>query len=130
MVAIAPSIQPQLTGEKRVALRSLDWQAYQQILHALPPSRAARLTYDRGILEITTPLEDHEFASELIGLFIRVLVSVMGLKLKSIGSTTSNREELDRGAEPDCAYYITNQPLVAGRKVDFAQDPPLISSLK
>nr|WP_241829221.1 hypothetical protein [Desertifilum tharense] len=55
-----------LHGEKRVALRGLTWQAYQQILHALPQTRAARLTYDRGTLEITMPLEDHEFALRLI----------------------------------------------------------------
>jgi Uma2 family endonuclease len=31
---------------------------------------------------------------------------------------------LKKGAEPDNAYYIQNQPLVKGRNVDFAQDPP------
>lgn len=111
-------------GEKRVALHSLTWGAYQQIHQALPQMRAARLTYDRGTLEIVMPLEDHEHASELIGLFIRILVGSMGLKLKSMRSTTLDREDLDRGAEPDNAYYIQNQPRVAGRTVDLAQDPP------
>lgn len=124
---MANTVFPQpltLYGEKRVALRSLTWQAYQQILHALPQSRAARLTYDRGTLEITMPLEDHEFAIRLIELFIRILVVEMGMKIKTMGSTTMDREELQRGAEPDCAYYIQNQPQVAGRNVDFAEDPP------
>ena len=66
-------------GEKRVVLQGLNWQAYQQILSALPQSRAARLIYDCGILEITMPLEIHEYCSELIGLFIRILVMEMGL---------------------------------------------------
>ena len=44
-------------GENRVALRGISWLVYQQILNDLPQSRAARLTYDRGILEITMPLE-------------------------------------------------------------------------
>jgi Uma2 family endonuclease len=35
-----------------------------------------------------------------------------------------NYSDQDRGAEPDNAYYIQNQPLVKGRKVDFSQDPP------
>jgi Uma2 family endonuclease len=120
------SSKPQaiLSGEKRVTLHGLNWQAYQQILHALPQSRAARLTYDRGTLEITMPLENHEFASELIGLFIRILVIEAGSKLKSMGSTTLDREDLNRGSEPDKAYYIQNQPNVTGRTVDLAQDPP------
>jgi Uma2 family endonuclease len=41
-----------------------------------------------------------------------------------MGSTTLDRSDLERGAEPDNAYYIQNQPLVAGRKVDLATDPP------
>lgn len=119
--ASAPAIQ---SGEKRVTLHHLNWQSYQQILHALPQTRAARLTYDRGTLEISMPLEDHEFASELIGLFIRILIVESGMKVKSMRSTTLDREDLDRGSEPDNAYYIQNQPSVAGRKVDLKQDPP------
>jgi Uma2 family endonuclease len=111
-------------SEKRVAFHHLNWQAYQQILHALPQSRATRLIYDRGILEITMPSELHEFARELISRFIYFLVSELGLNLKTLGSTTLDREDLDRGAEPDNAYYIQNQPLVAGRTVDLSVDPP------
>lgn len=110
--------------EKRVILNNLTWESYQQILHALPQKRSSHLTYDCGILEITMPLETHEWASELIGLFIRILAVEMGLKLKSMRSTTINRQDLDRGAEPGCAYYIQNQPKVAGKTIDFSQDPP------
>jgi Uma2 family endonuclease len=124
MVVTTASQANQQSGEKRVTLQGLTWEAYQQILHALPQSRAARLTYDCGTLEITMPLEDHEFACELIGLFIRILVGEMGLKLKSMGSTTLDRKDLNRGAEPDNAYYIQHQSLVAGRKVNLVQDPP------
>jgi Uma2 family endonuclease len=115
---------PKPVGEKRVAFHHLNWQAYQQILEALGESRSARLTYDRGILEITMPLEDHEFAARLIERFIYFLVLEMGLKIKTMGSTTLEREDLDRSPEPDNAYYIQNQPLVAGRKVNLQEDPP------
>lgn len=126
-MAIAPLLPqtiPQLVGEKRVVFHHLTWQGYQQILQALGENRAARLTYDRGMLEITTPLEEHEFAAELIGRFIYFLVSELGLKIKSMRSTTLEREDLDRSPEPDNAYYIQNQPLVAGRTVDLTRDPP------
>jgi Uma2 family endonuclease len=113
-----------LVGERRVALQGITWQAYQTILHALPQTRAARLTFDDGTLEIAMPLEIHEQGSELIGLFIRILVVEMGLKVKSMRSTTLDREDLNRGAEPDNAYYIQNQPKVAGRSINLAQDPP------
>lgn len=125
MVTSAPNTQTNIApGEKRVTLRGLDWQAYQQIYQALPQTRAARFTYDRGALEITMPLEDHEFAVRLIELFIRILVVEQGLKIKTLGSTTLDREDLDRGAEPDNAYYIQNQPLVMGKIIDLQTDPP------
>ncbi|MEL7511704.1 MAG: Uma2 family endonuclease [Cyanobacteria bacterium J06554_3] len=124
---LKPANQPKSespTGEQRVVFNGISWAQYQQILTALPPSRAARLVYACGTLEISMPLEDHEQASEMINIFIRVLVLEMGLKLKSMGSTTLDRQDLDRGSEPDKAYYIQNQPLVAGRKVNLKKDPP------
>ncbi len=120
----AASVTPQPVGEKRVAFHHLNWQAYQQILQALGDRRGARLTYDRGKLEITMPLEDHEFAAELIGRFVYFLVTELGQKIKSMRSTTLEREDLDRSPEPDHAFYIQNWPAVAGRNVDFATDPP------
>ncbi|MGK7876239.1 MAG: Uma2 family endonuclease [Xenococcaceae cyanobacterium] len=50
--------------------------------------------------------------------------SLMGRKIKTMGSTTLDREDLDRGAELDKAYYIQNQAKVAGKTVDLKQDPP------
>ncbi|MEM9002292.1 MAG: Uma2 family endonuclease [Cyanobacteria bacterium P01_F01_bin.86] len=113
-----------LIGEKRVIFYRLDWHAYQQILNALGNHRTARLHYLCGTLEITMPLEDHEFLSELIGRFIYFLVSELGQKIKTMGSTTLEREHLNRGAEPDKAYYIQNQAKVAGKTVDLKYDPP------
>jgi Uma2 family endonuclease len=116
--AIAP------IGEKRVSLRNLDWQTYQQMRCLIRDRTRARLTYDRGTLEITMPLEEHETAARLIERFILILVFELGMKMKTMGSTTLNREDLDRGTEPDNGYYIQNQPQVAGRKVDLTTDPP------
>jgi Uma2 family endonuclease len=116
--AIAP------IGEKRITLRNLDWQAYQQLRKLLENRSRVRFIYDRGTVELTMPLEEHESAAQLIDLFIRILVVELGLKIKSMGSTTLDREDLDRSAEPDKEYYIQNQPKVTGRLVDFSQDPP------
>ncbi len=111
-------------GERRVTLWGLSWESYLQILHALPQSRGARLTYDDGVLEITVPLEIHEFSGRLIECFIRTMVELMGLRIKTMGSTTMNYPGFKKGAEPDNAYYIQHQSLVKGRDVDFSQDPP------
>lgn len=126
MVMAAPepvsTIEP--IGEKRSVLRGLSWDAYVQLMDELPQSRGSRLTYDNGILEITVPLEVHEFSGRLIERFITTLVELMGLRIKTMGSTTMKYPKLRKGAEPDNAYYIQHQSLVKGRNVDFSQDPP------
>lgn len=125
MVTTPIKLNPtKLIGEQRVIFHGLSWDNYLQIFQALPQRRSSRLTFDGKTLEITMPLEEHEFALRLIELFIRILVVEMGMKIKTMGSTTMNREKLQRGSEPDCAYYIQNQPQVAGCKVNFEQDPP------
>ena len=112
------------TGENRLAFRSLDWSAFQQIRQLLGERTHARFTYDNGTLEITMPLEGHERLARLIELFIRILVVELGLKMKSMGSTTLARADLLKSAEPDNGYYIQNYALVADHEVDLAVDPP------
>lgn len=135
MVHVAPLVsQPvaQPVGEKRLLFHSLTWQRYQTLRETLCRDRGAsplenrniRFTYLEGKLEVTMPLEIHEFSARLIELFIRILVVEFGMKVKTMGSTTLDREALERSAEPDNAYYIQNQSLVAGRDVDLEQDPP------
>lgn len=113
-----------LSGERRVVFRDLNWQSYQQMIQIRGKSRSPKFTYDRGTLEATMPLEEHEFFTRMIELFIHILVEELGYKIKTMGSTTLDYPGLDRAAEPDNAYYIQNQFRVAGRNVDLAQDPP------
>ncbi len=115
---------PTSNGENRMAFRCLDWSAFQQIRQLLGERTHARFTYDEGVLEITMPLEGHKRFARLIELFIRILVVELGLKMKSMGSTTLTREDLSKSAEPDSGYYIQNYALVADHEVDLAVDPP------
>jgi Uma2 family endonuclease len=127
MVVAAPEARFDLrraVGEQRVVFREITWQGYLQILAALPERRNSRITYDEGVLEITVPLEEHEFSADNIAYFMLTLVELMGLRLKSMGSTTMKYPGLNKGAEPDKAFYIQNHALVKGRDVDFTQDPP------
>lgn len=80
--------QAKQTGEKRVTFQDLEWQAFKQIQTLLSERSQARLTYDRGVLEITMPLERHERFARLIERFILILVVETGQMTKTMGSTT------------------------------------------
>ncbi|MCU0541857.1 MAG: Uma2 family endonuclease [Oscillatoriaceae cyanobacterium Prado104] len=114
---------PKLVGEKRLTFRDLDWHAFKQIQSLLGDRTRARFTYDNGVLEITMPLEGHERSARLIERFILILVVEMGRKMKTMGSTRLDREDLVKSAEPDNGYYIQNYALVADREVDLNVDP-------
>ncbi|MEL6777028.1 MAG: Uma2 family endonuclease [Cyanobacteria bacterium J06597_16] len=111
-------------GEQRVVFHHLSWDDYLAMLAAVGDNRSARFTYDRGKLEITMPLEAHEFAGEMIARFIWILVEELGSDIKSMGSTTLNYPQLEKGAEPDKGFYLQNHHLVSGKKVDLEKDPP------
>lgn len=71
-----------------------------------------------------SPLEEHESASDRIGILIHILTEELNLNIKSMASTTLNKPELKISAEPDKCYYIQNEPAVRGKKVDLAVDSP------
>ena len=108
----------------RVVLQGISWQTYQALLLDLGDHRASRLAYDRGVLEITMPSDRHETHTKLLERMIETLTEELDLPIKGFRSTTLNREDLQRGAEPDSCYYIQNCDRIQGRTIDLLVDPP------
>lgn len=112
-------------SEQRVILHNINWQTFEMLLATLGDKRACRLAYDKGTLEIMTPLMPHEHYKRLIEKFIDVLTEELNLNVKSVGSMTCKREDLVRGAEPDSGFYIQNEALVRDKEeIDLTQAPP------
>lgn len=112
-------------SEQRVILQNINWQTFEMLLADLGDKRACRLAYDKGTLEIMTPLMPHEHYKRLIEKLIDVLTEELNLNVKSVGSMTCKREDLVRGAELDSAFYIQNEALVREKEeIDLTQDPP------
>jgi Uma2 family endonuclease len=119
------------------------------ILHKLPPGRTAligdvewsdylalcglrdheriglRLSFDQGRLEIMSPSFRHEKAGFHLAQMVVVLVEELELPMMAGGSTTFQKEELERGLEPDACFYIGNAAAVQDREeIDLSRDPP------
>lgn len=107
-------------------LHEIDWTTYMRLLRVFDRSgRKFRLTYDRGTLEIMSPLWRHEVPAELLGNFIVVLVEELSLPCRLGGSVTLRRRRKQRGLEPDKCYWIVSAPLLQGkRELDLRIDPP------
>lgn len=108
-----------------VLLENISWQTYESFLEDFEESPGMRLTYDRGQLEIMSPLLPHESSKKLIGRLVEAVTEEIKIEIRSLGSLTCKREDLARGLELDQCYYIQNEALVRGLdRIDFTQDPP------
>jgi Uma2 family endonuclease len=112
-------------AETRDVLQNISWQTFKAMLADMGSERNKRLAYDNGILEIMTPQMPHENSNRLIEGFVLVLCEEFGLEVKSTGSLTMTRDDLEQGAEPDSSYYIQNESLVRNQEnIDLNTDPP------
>ncbi|MGB3558271.1 MAG: Uma2 family endonuclease [Geitlerinemataceae cyanobacterium] len=106
-------------------LQGIHWNTYQNLVRDLESQPGTRLTYDRGTLEIMKPLPPHETFKKLLGRFIEVTTEELEIEIRSLGSTTWSREDLQRGLEPDECYYIQNEFVVRGKdEIDLTIEPP------
>ena len=104
---------------------NISWSEFEEILAKLGDNRSSRVAYDRGDLEIMTPLPEHESYKEIIGDLIKDLADELELDYESFGSTTWKKEATLAGSEPDNCFYFENERAVRGRlDIDLAQDPP------
>lgn len=114
-VALAtPLSQIVLSPGSAITVSGLSWQHYQLFLAELGDNRATRLAYTDGSLEIRMPSKLHEIVNRLLSKIIFALVEELDLEIVDLGSTTWNREDLDKGIEPDSCFFIQNAGLVQG----------------
>jgi Uma2 family endonuclease len=115
----------QLAPGQYLRLSGVDWRTYSRLLHALAERPGIRLTYDRGELEIMSPLLEHDDDGRFLGDLVFVLTEELGLPLKRGGSTTLRRRLRRRGIEADECFWIANAHRMAGRRrLDLRTDPP------
>lgn len=112
-------------SETRMVLAPVSWGLYQQILRELGDNRGKRLTYDSGRLEIMSPSDLHEDVKKIAARLVETYAAVAGIPIQGYGSMTMDREELEKGIEPDECYYVQSfGRLPHGRRLDFSIDPP------
>ncbi|AFY34642.1 Uma2 family endonuclease [Calothrix sp. PCC 7507] len=112
-------------AEQRTVLHNVSWETFEALLRDTGEDRGSRFAYDCGVLEIMTPLFEHENPKSNFGNFIVALAEELDIEIRSAGSTTLKRKLARRGIEPDTCYYIQNELAMRGREtLDLENDPP------
>lgn len=114
-----------LEKTQSVVLHNISWNSYKQISDTLQDETPAHFTFDRGKLEIMVLSLKHENLKKILAMLFERLSETLDLEIFAGGSTTFQREDLERGFEPDECYYVQNADLMRGKdNVNLAFDPP------
>ncbi|MEG3918611.1 Uma2 family endonuclease [Microcoleus sp. T3_A4] len=112
-------------AEQRTLLENISWSTFETLLKEIGDKRGYRIAYDNGMLEIMSPLYEHENPKIQSDRFIFILAEELGIEIKSAGSMTLKQEQAKKGIEPDNCYYIQSEPAVRGRQeLDLETAPP------
>jgi Uma2 family endonuclease len=114
----------QIPTEQRFVFRHVDWPRYKAIAHSFG-ERYVRLAYDGWNLEIMTASHLHKRIANLISRFVGALTEELSLPMCSAGSTTFDREDVEKAVEPDQCYYLSNEAAIREKdELDLTIDPP------
>jgi Uma2 family endonuclease len=122
-----PHVPPpqQVASVDRIRLSCVDWKEYSRFLYLFAERPGYRLTYDRGELEIMSPLLEHDSDDRILGRLVIALTEELGIEVFSGGTVTLRRRRRRRGLEPDDCYWIANASRMAGRRrLNLRVDPP------
>jgi len=110
---------------QQLLLKDISWQQLETILEELGESRAAKISYSNGLLEIMTPLLEHEKDKEIISYLVQILLKELKIDFEAAGSTTYKNKKMSQAVEPDASFYITNYAAIIGKdRLDLSIDPP------
>lgn len=118
-------IATSIPAEQRTVLQNISWETFETLLAETGEHRGSRFAYECGILEIMSPLIEHESSKSIFGNLVIVLAEELGIEIKSAGSTTLKLKSANRGIEPDNCYYIQNELAFRGKQtLDLSTDLP------
>jgi Uma2 family endonuclease len=84
----------------------VSWETYERLLSEHQDSPGTHFIYDEGELEIMVLSARHEHPNRLLEMVVRAAATELDIDFFELGSTTFKREPLQKGFEPDSAFYF------------------------
>ncbi|HJZ98162.1 MAG TPA: Uma2 family endonuclease [Candidatus Solibacter sp.] len=110
-------------AENKVILHGVSWETYERLSSEHQDSPGTHFTYDEGELEIMVVSLIHEEPNRDLAMLVEVLALAWRVKFRHAGSTTFKREILQKGFEPDTAFYFAPESVNRGRSADAESNP-------
>ncbi len=117
-------MQTLLSPETRTVLENIRWETFVELAEQRRGS-VPRITFDEGVLELMSPLRQHENIGRLIGRLVETWTEVLEIEIQSVASTTFKRKDLQKAFEADESYYIEHAEQIRPKEeIDLTIDPP------
>ena len=118
------TIQLSEISETRTVLENVRWETFVELAEQRRGS-VPRMTFDEGVLELTTPQRQHEHIGRLVGRSVETYTEVLGIEICSVASTSFKRKDLQKAFEADESYYIEHAEQIRPKEdLDLTIDPP------
>lgn len=122
MIAAKSKVEPMT---QTVVLYNQSWAFYQRMLAEQEEASSPRLTFNQGTLEIKVASTQHEQINRSSARLFETIAEELGIDYINTGSTTFDREDLQRGFQPDSSFYIQHAEAIRGKlRIDLTVDPP------
>src|SRR3977135_2499418 len=92
------------TDDKIVVMRGATWADFQRLLEVRGEAPVPRMAFLEGSLELMTPSRLHESIKSRIGRLVEVFCLENDIEFSPYGSWLLEREDEERGLEPDECY--------------------------
>jgi len=120
---LASTIQKKVS-EQFIVYRDADWAFYQSVLND-DRDFSKKIVFDGETVEMMTKSHEHESMSRFVHLIVVEVALALDVPIHSGGSTTLQREDLEKGLEPDECFWIAHALDMTGKKrLDLGVDPP------
>jgi len=112
-----------------LVVHQVTWDEYERLLEDLSDRPHLRVSYDRGKLDIMSPLPEHEDYARFIDDLVRAFSDTLNLKLEKRGSATWKRKSLARAPSrtPAITFEARTVSLASARSIWSRTLPPMLS---
>jgi len=115
MITLMSAILDSRDVPQHFVLSGVSWEYYEQTLEQIG-ERPIRVAFLDGVIELMSPLPEHDSEKKAIGDLIAILTLERGIPRKSFGSATFRIAKKAAGAEPDESFYFHDIESVKGMK--------------
>jgi Uma2 family endonuclease len=105
--------------EQKVHLHGVSWETYERLLAEHNEAPGTHFIYDQGELEIMVLSSQHERPNSILETLVKMIAVELDLDYYELRSTTFKRERLQKGFEPDAAFFF-GPSVAAAEKRDAA----------